>query len=329
MPNTCKNCGATIQEGDTFCTSCGASKSSTNKKTADTASNEPWRKLLDAGEEPVIVIKNVTLRLPYRTENKILWQWRRRWQVFGLDAVVVSGQKLLFIRKDKILDITRDRQSAGRFGQTLLPGAFTVDPLIVRKFAEERKQAREKSKTAAQEEIRKNLSKGFFKSYFSKPSEEYVKAANSVIYSENEQQYFPPLIWLGTEKHSLRPLGTVSKRLMYLGGCLAALISAVSFGLLWPVFVLIGLLFSLISIPFRMKPWVGIQIRSTIWSMPESGLMEIAIFDGSAEKQLFTFLEPRVTEIQRILHESGQFTDHPWMDFVKGIREYYKTNKEG
>jgi hypothetical protein len=305
VQNLCRNCRATLTVGDKFCGSCGAPQISTMPQQAASAfsTEEPWYALLDPGEQPVLIVRDVALRVLEKMTSTLLG-YRAKWQRHRVDAVVVTGQRLMCTRKGKILEFVPRRRS--RWGPYRRPASFTIDPAIVKVWSATNRKRSEAIMTAFRQQRQQE---GLVKAMFS-PSEEYWNAATEVGLQPPGQNRYPPLVWIWGERHRLRPLGLWWRWVLYPSGCLALLVSAFTFGLAWPVFLSIFALFILVSLPFRLRSWTGIQLTGVpALKRTPYGSFEIEIFDEKRVKELLDFLQPRAANIYEILKSNDQLLD--------------------
>lgn len=353
METICKKCAAPLTAEAAYCVSCGAPVAATTQEKVRLSKEDTWLTLLAPGENPIMVVKGGLLRTPYPVETNPAFDFYRPgykggrfsvgfnknrakarasgytyysalfgfggWQLIKLDQIVATGQRLLFIRKGKIVNV----QWAPGDRRYTLPGAFTIDPLTIAHFNESKEQALQESKAfdeARKEEWRKSNLKGkirhsfmstWYRGEFQETSASYLHAGGT------DAQNYPPLASAQETKHRLRPRTLGWTRLPFWLACWLLIVnSRFLFGQSsLPVLIIFALLlvsvtplYRVISLPLRIRRWVGIQLKSEepwwpVWSSA-SNFMEVVLSDKTKETQLFQLLSSVLNEVSATEHQA-------------------------
>ncbi len=350
LDNICTNCGSPLDPHDSFCTSCGAevlvsppaSGTTPSRDTSQSqpslsntpSAGEPWRALLIPGEEGIFSLDNITLQVPEWKSGLLA---RRRWKLFKIDSVVLTGLRLLCVKKGHLFTVDsypfspNMAESGGAgFRSTPMPSrfwnakrsirtSFTVDPAVVRVMVEEDlRRDKERLDSVRNTSVSESL-------------RHFYAATILGVWDETKRQQwltsdksdFPPLVWVWPKTHRVRPLRSYWKLrwLFWTGLSLSLVATPFLCGLPLLAFLLLCLFVQLGSLPFRMKPWTGIFL-SPILSLKrpfEGQAIELALFDELRAKELLELLEPPSTEIRALMQNSGRLGDR--LGFGKLLKE--------
>lgn len=321
MPTTCNKCGAPLVQGDAFCGACGAPVSTTSEGKVDLQRETAWRSLLDPGEEPIFVLDKAAVRVAVkktRTRSNERGQTTEEeyvpllpsWQLHKVDTIVLTGQRLFCMRKGNIL-------APGTNWIAEVPLIFAVDPNVVGETVETDRKVNQDIRSARRRDWQERRRKGLFNTMFSPGTTELLEATATAVLMKTNR--LPPVVRVWEKAHFLRPLSGFWTGLIALGGCL-------TFGcLLLPV----QLILSGISLPFRLRPWRGIQISlKPTQQNPRYADFEITIFNRDRATQLLLLLQPKANAIRKILEEKGALIDASLRGAVRSVAQAFKEYRE-